>query len=390
MNYSILSNMKSKAIAMLSLAVMTVTTNSAFAQDASMSEPKPLSIDFWFYTLLLVSAVLVFVVINKTIKALELTQVLNDKPITVKWNRINGFMFILFGLGFFAAIAWEFNTHGRQLLPVAASEHGALTDNLFNITLIITGIVFVLTHIALFLFSYNYKGTTERKAFFYSHNDKLEVYWTVIPAIVLAVLVFSGWKTWTNITKPAPQEALTLDVTAKQFGWVVRYPGNDGKLGTKTFKLVNDVNETGVNFNDAASKDDYFTREIYLPVGKPVKFNFGAKDVIHSAYMPHFRAQMNCVPGMPTTFWFTPTITTAQMRENTNDPKFDYLLLCAKICGSAHYNMQVKIVVVDDAEYKKWLATQVPYYNEETAKQITEAETARMKADEARLAMNSH
>lgn len=390
MNYSILSNMKSKAIAMLSLAVMTITTNSAFAQDASMTEPKPLSIDFWFYTLLLVSAVLVFVVINKTVKALELTQVLNDKPIAIKWNRINGYMFILFGIGFFAAIAWEFNTHGRQLLPVAASEHGALTDNLFNITLIITGIVFVLTHIALFLFSYKYKGTTERKAFFYSHNDKLEVYWTVIPAIVLAILVFSGWKTWTNITKPAPQEALTLDVTAKQFGWVVRYPGNDGKLGTKTFKLVNDVNETGVNFIDAASKDDYFTREIYLPVGKPVKFNFGAKDVIHSAYMPHFRAQMNCVPGMPTTFWFTPTITTAQMRENTNDAKFDYLLLCAKICGSAHYNMQVKIVVVEDAEYKKWLATQVPYYNEETAKQITEAETARMKADEARLAMNNH
>jgi cytochrome c oxidase subunit 2 len=382
--------MKSKAIAMLSLAVMTITTNSAFAQDASMTEPKPLSIDFWFYTLLLVSAVLVFVVINKTVKALELTQVLNDKPIAIKWNRINGYMFILFGIGFFAAIAWEFNTHGRQLLPVAASEHGALTDNLFNITLIITGIVFVLTHIALFLFSYKYKGTTERKAFFYSHNDKLEVYWTVIPAIVLAILVFSGWKTWTNITKPAPQEALTLDVTAKQFGWVVRYPGNDGKLGTKTFKLVNDVNETGVNFNDVASKDDYFTREIYLPVGKPVKFNFGAKDVIHSAYMPHFRAQMNCVPGMPTTFWFTPTITTAQMRENTNDAKFDYLLLCAKICGSAHYNMQVKIVVVEDAEYKKWLATQVPYYNEETAKQITEAETARMKADEARLAMNNH
>lgn len=390
MNYSILSNMKSKAIAMLSLAVMTITTNSAFAQDASMSEPKPLSISFWFYTLLLVAAVLVFAVINKTVKALELTQILNDKPVTVKWNRINGFLFILFGIGFFSAIAWEFNTHGRQLLPVAASEHGALTDNLFNITLIITGIVFVLTHIALFLFSYKYKGSTERKAFFYSHNDKLEVYWTVIPAIVLAVLVFSGWKTWTNITKPAPQEALTLDVTAKQFGWIVRYPGNDGKLGTKTFKLVNDVNETGVNFNDAASKDDYFTREIYLPVGKPVKFNFGAKDVIHSAYMPHFRAQMNCVPGMPTTFWFTPTITTAQMRENTNDPKFDYLLLCAKICGSAHYNMQVKIVVVEDAEYKKWLATQVPYYNEETAKQITEAETARMKADEARLAMNNH
>lgn len=390
MNYSIFKNMKSISKIMLAFFATNIMSATAFAQDAATGEPKPLSIDFWFYTLLLVAAVLIFTVINKTVKALELTQELNDKPIRIKWNKINGFLFVLFGIGFFSAVAWEFNTHGRQLLPESASEHGVLTDNLFNITLIITGIVFVLTHIALFIFTYKYKGTGERKAFFYAHNDKLEVYWTVIPAIVLAVLVFSGWKTWTNITKPAPQEALTLDVTAKQFGWIVRYPGNDGVLGTKAFKLVNDINETGVNFNDKAAKDDYFTREIYLPVGKPVKFNFGAKDVIHSAYMPHFRAQMNCVPGMPTTFWFTPTITTAKMRENTNDPKFDYLLLCAKICGSAHYNMQVKIVVVEDAEYKQWLATQVPYYNEETAKQITEAETARMKADEARLAMNNH
>ncbi len=381
--------MKSMFKTTAAFVAINALSATAFAQDAATGEPQPLSIDFWFYTLLLVAAVLIFAVINKTVKALELTQELNNKPVRIKWNRINGFLFVLFGIGFFAAVAWEFNTHGRQLLPESASEHGVLTDNLFNITLIITGIVFVLTHIALFLFSYRYKGTGERKAFFYAHNDKLEVYWTVIPAIVLAILVFSGWKTWTNITKPAPQEALTLDVTAKQFGWIVRYPGKDGKLGTKTFKLVNDVNETGVNFNDAAAKDDYFTREIYLPVGKPVKFNFGAKDVIHSAYMPHFRAQMNCVPGMPTTFWFTPTITTAKMRENTNDPKFDYILLCAKICGSAHYNMQVKIVVVEDAEYKQWLATQAPYYNEETAKQITEAETARMKADEARLAMNN-
>lgn len=387
MKYSIISKMKSNLKALAALAVITLSTSSAFAQDAE--GPKELSIDFWFYTLLLAAGVLVFSVINKTIKALELTQTLNGKEVRTKWNKINGFVFLLFGLGFFGVIFWEFNTHGRQLLPEAASEHGVLTDNLFNITLIITGIVFVLTHILLFYFSYKYKSTGERKAFFYPHNDKLELYWTLIPAIVLAVLVIGGWKTWTNITKPAPVEALTLDVTAKQFGWVVRYPGSDNKLGTKAFKLVNDVNETGVNFNDANAKDDYFTREIYLPVNKPVSFIFGARDVIHSAYMPHFRAQMNCVPGMPTYFWFTPRLTTAQMREKVNDPKFDYILLCAKICGSAHYNMQMKIVVVEEKEYKEWLATQKPYYTEETAKQITEAEVARMKAEEERkLALN--
>jgi cytochrome c oxidase subunit II len=379
--------MKSNLKALLALAVVTLSTSTAFAQDSE--GPKELSIDFWFYSLLLVAAVLVFSVINKTIKALELTQTLNGKEVKTKWNKINGFVFLLFGIGFFAAIGWEFNVHGRQLLPESASEHGILTDNLFNITLIVTGIVFVLTHILLFYFSYKYKSTGERKAFFYPHNDKLELYWTLIPAIVLAVLVIGGWKTWTNITKPAPLEALTLDVTAKQFGWIVRYPGEDKKLGTKAFKLVNDVNETGVNFNDASAKDDYFTREIYLPVNKPVSFIFGARDVIHSAYMPHFRAQMNCVPGMPTYFWFTPRLTTAQMREKISDPKFDYILLCAKICGSAHYNMQMKIVVVEEKEYKEWLATQKPYYTEETAKQITEAEVARMNAEEAKkLALN--
>jgi cytochrome c oxidase subunit 2 len=379
--------MKSNGKALAALAVITLSTNSAFAQDAE--GPKELSIDFWFYTLLLVAGILVFSVINKTIKALELTQTLNGKEVTNKWNKVNGIVFMLFGIAFFASVFWEFNTHGRQLLPEAASEHGVLTDNLFNITLIITGIVFVLTHILLFYFSFKYKSTGERKAFFYPHNDKLELYWTLIPAIVLAVLVIGGWKTWTNITKPAPVEALTLDVTAKQFGWIVRYPGSDNKLGTKAFKLVNDVNETGVNFNDANAKDDYFTREIYLPVNKPVSFIFGARDVIHSAYMPHFRAQMNCVPGMPTYFWFTPRLTTAQMREKVNDPKFDYILLCAKICGSAHYNMQMKIVVVEEKEYNEWLAQQKPYYTEETAKQITEAEVARMKAEESKkLALN--
>ncbi len=387
MKYSIISKMKSNGKALAALAVITLSTNSAFAQDAE--GPKELSIDFWFYTLLLVAGILVFSVINKTIKALELTQTLNGKEVTNKWNKVNGIVFMLFGIAFFASVFWEFNTHGRQLLPEAASEHGVLTDNLFNITLIITGIVFVLTHILLFYFSFKYKSTGERKAFFYPHNDKLELYWTLIPAIVLAVLVIGGWKTWTNITKPAPVEALTLDVTAKQFGWIVRYPGSDNKLGTKAFKLVNDVNETGVNFNDANAKDDYFTREIYLPVNKPVSFIFGARDVIHSAYMPHFRAQMNCVPGMPTYFWFTPRLTTAQMREKVNDPKFDYILLCAKICGSAHYNMQMKIVVVEEKEYNEWLAQQKPYYTEETAKQITEAEVARMKAEESKkLALN--
>ena len=183
----------------------------------------------------LIAAVFAFAVVNKTLKVLELTQELNGKKIKNTYNNVNGIFFIVFLLLFLAYVYDQFNTLGRMGLPESASEHGAITDNLFNITAIITGIVFIITHILLFYFSFKYKGKETRKAFFYSHNDKLELYWTIIPAIVLAVMVLSGWKAWTNITAPAPKEALTLDVTGKQFAWIVRYPGNDNALGSKAF-----------------------------------------------------------------------------------------------------------------------------------------------------------
>lgn len=394
MNMSIGQQLKSSTKAIILFVLLTISSTISFAQAAMPATTdvasQELGITFWFYVLLLIASVFAFAVINKTLKVLELTQELNGKKIKNTYNRVNGIFFILFLVMFLGYVYYEFTTHGRMLLPESASAHGAITDNLFNITAIITGVVFVITHILLFYFSFKYKGKEKRTAFFYPHNDKLELYWTIIPAIVLAVLVLSGWKAWTNITSPAPKEALTIDVTGKQFAWIVRYPGNDNTLGSKAFKLVNDVNETGVDFNDKNAKDDLLVNEIYLPVNRPVKFNFNARDVIHSAYMPHFRAQMNCVPGMPTTFWFTPTITTEQMRTKTNDPKFDYILLCAKICGNAHYNMQVKIVVVNDTEYAKWLATKKPFYTEEMAKQIQEAEASVAKAREEKLALNTN
>jgi cytochrome c oxidase subunit II len=386
MNHSIFKTLRNK-IAFILLGVFALITTNSFAQDAAATVAEegakaPVGPIIWFYLLLALTGILIFAVISKVVKVLELTYELNGKQMNIKWNKINGVLMFLFMFAFLGGTLWEMNTHGRMLLPESASEHGLLTDRLFNITLIITGFVFVVTHIFLFWFAYKYRGSEKnKKAYFYPHNDKLEVYWTVIPAIVLTVLVISGWKTWTDITKPAPKDAIQLDVVAEQFLWNVRYAGADGKLGTKTFKLVNDVNKTGIDFNDKNAKDDFMATEIYLPVGKPVNFNFGARDVIHSAYMPHFRAQMNCVPGMPTLFWFTPRTTTAEMREKLNDPKFDYILMCAKICGSAHYNMKMNIVVVTEAEYKEWLGKQKPYYTEDMAKMIEEAQQAREKSD---------
>ncbi len=110
----------------------------------------------------------------------------------------------------------------------------------------------------------------------------------------------------------------------------------------------------------SAGADDIIASpaELHLPVGVEVELNFRSKDVIHSAYLPHFRAQMNTVPGVPTRFKMIPTITTAEMREKLDDPDFDYLLLCNKICGVSHYNMKIPVIVETMEEYEAWLATQ--------------------------------
>lgn len=121
---------------------------------------------------------------------------------------------------------------------------------------------------------------------------------------------------------------------------------------------ISQYQENGVNGWTAGADDRIVKGEFHMPVNKEIEFIFTSRDVIHSAYMPHFRAQMNTVPGVPTRFKMKPTITTAEMRKIEGDDKFDYILLCNKICGSAHFNMQMKVVVETEEEYNKWLAAQ--------------------------------
>ena len=155
------------------------------------------------------------------------------------------------------------------------------------------------------------------------------------------------------------KEHVLIEVQAQQFSWNARYAGNDGKLGRAGVEFIEGINAMGIDINDKNAKDDKVVRgEIHLPVGVPVQFVFRSIDVIHSAYMPHFRAQMNCVPGVKTQFNFVPTITTKEMKKITNNKDFNYILLCNKICGAAHYNMQMDIIVESKEDYEKWLAEQ--------------------------------
>ncbi len=182
------------------------------------------------------------------------------------------------------------------------------------------------------------------------------------------------------------EDPLVVELYAYQFDWRARYSGNDNTLGEANVRLIEGVNQLGVDASDPNSQDDKIVNELHLPLGRKVLFKMRAQDVMHSAYMPHFRAQMNCVPGMITQFAFTPTITTDEMRlnkdiinkverindirrnknieleakgEETLEPyEFDYLLLCNKICGATHYSMQMKIIVESEKDYNAWLAKQ--------------------------------
>lgn len=262
--------------------------------------------------------------------------------------------------------------HYKQyMLPVSASEHGVGIDQLMDLNWIILFIVFFITQILLFTFAFKYRYNKNRRSYFYHDNDKLEVIWTVIPAVVLIALVFAGLKQWNNITQVQHTDAMYVQVYGKQFDWTARYSGADNKLGKSSFRKITDNNPLGVDSTDAASADDHIARELHMPVNMPIDVVINSRDVIHSFYLPHFRVQMNAVPGMNTHFYFKPTITTAQMRVITKNPKFDYVLLCNKICGVAHYNMQMKVVVDSPADFKTWLQKEKLVFEKAVADTIT-------------------
>src|SRR6056300_1152303 len=313
------------------------------------------------------------------------TQVANDSD-----NNLNGKLMFAFLIFIYGITIFSFWAYGDVLLPNSASEHGADYDNLMWISFAIIFFVQTITQALLHYFSYKYRGEKGKKALFYADNDKLEMIWTIIPVITLAGLILYGLYTWTDImTVEENEEALVVELYAQQFNWKARYAGEDGVLGDANVRFLQDFegrNLVGIDATDPNGLDDVVVQELHLPVGREVIFKMRSQDVLHSAYMPHFRAQMNCVPGMITEFAFTPNLTTAQMRldpemvakvkkinkiraekskelsaqgDTALDPyEFDFLLLCNKICGASHYNMQMKIIVETPEAFAQWMAEQ--------------------------------
>ncbi|MBD0285993.1 MAG: cytochrome c oxidase subunit II [Flavisolibacter sp.] len=316
-------------------------------------------------TWIIVILILGFIVTFQIAKASEYVSILRGEERTRRENnRINAFLLLLFlFVGLFGV--WYCNERLKgKILGEAASDHGERIDTMLWITIIITGIVFIITQVLLFWFSYRYQEREERRAFYYPHNNRLEVIWTVIPAISLTILVGFGLYYWFQITGEAPKNAQVIEVTGKQFAWEFRYPGKDGVLGRRYYKEVDEAagNPLGQIWSDKANQDDiYVSNEMHVMVGRPVKLVIGAKDVIHDVGLAHFRMKMDAVPGIPTTMWFTPKYTTRQMREKYG-PDFNYEISCDQMCGKGHFGMRGTIIVESEAEFKVWLATQQPQY----------------------------
>lgn len=295
-----------------------------------------------------------------------------QKPQSTFSNKLNAALFpITFVLGTIATI-WYSNVASEFYLPEAASEHGVITDRMFWISMAIITAAFFVTNLLLFVFPYLYQFKENQKALFYPDNDKLEIVWTIVPAIVMAGLVISGWRVWSDITSPAPEEAIQIEIMGKQFNWQVRYAGRDGVLGKHNFRKIDATNSMGVDYTDRGSHDDFQPREIQIPKGYPIQLNIRARDVLHSVFMPHFRLKMDAVPGMPTKFWFVPTKTTAEMRQELGNPDFNYELACTEVCGSGHFAMRMVIVVSEPEEFHKWFEEQEPWLsrNPEYAAQL--------------------
>tara|TARA_B100000780_G_scaffold80301_1_gene54645 strand:+ start:5817 stop:6881 length:1065 start_codon:yes stop_codon:yes gene_type:complete len=336
--------------------------------------------------------VLIAIALWQITKIFELSQVkkVNTQVADDNDNDWNGKLMFAFLIFIYGITLFSFWAYGDVLLPDAASEHGVDYDNLMWISFALIFFVQTVTQAMLYYFSYKYRGQKGKKAFYYTDNDKLEFLWTIIPVITLAGLILYGLYTWTDImTVEENEDALVVELYAQQFNWKARYAGDDGVLGDANVRFLQDFegkNLVGIDATDPNGFDDVVVQELHLPVGREVIFKMRSQDVLHSAFMPHFRAQMNCVPGMITEFAFTPSKTTEEMRLDTDvvakvkkinkirvkkskklvasgdiglDPyEFDFLLLCNKICGASHYNMQMKIIVESSDEFENWMLDQ--------------------------------
>jgi cytochrome c oxidase subunit 2 len=231
--------------------------------------------------------------------------------------------------------------------PEVASAHGGAIDDQMVLTLIASGVVFFLAQIFLGYFIWRYRAVGTERAAYWHDQPKLETTWTIATLVLFVGLGIQGNRVWASYFRAeAPPDAVTIEVTAQQFAWNIRYPGADGRFGRTETKLVNDSlgNFVGVDPKDPAGNDDIVAQNLMaIPVNRAVRIILKTKDVTHAFFVPRFRVKQDAVPGMAIPLTFTAT------------KPGEYELACAELCGMQHYKMRGRVQVMSEAEFQGWL-----------------------------------
>lgn len=235
-----------------------------------------------------------------------------------------------------------------QATPLASNWRQM--DDTLAITLVITGIFFVVINLFVAYILVRFRHRHGSRAAYEPDNKKLE--WWLIGATTVGIiaLLAPGLIVYAEYVQ-APRDAIRVEVVGQQWQWRFRFPDAEGKLGSSDARFVSSTNPFGLNPDDPAGWNNVLINknELHLPLNKPVQLLLRSHDVLHDFYVPQFRARMNMVPGMVTSFWFTPT------------KAGRYEVLCAQLCGVGHPNMRGYVVVEDEASFQAWLKEQPTY-----------------------------
>jgi len=239
------------------------------------------------------------------------------------------------------ASLWMFLSH-RWWFPEAISEHGPSVDRQFVITIIVCGIAFAAAQIGLGWAVWKYRDSADKQRATYSHgNNRLEVVWTVVTAVVFISLAVMGQRVWASLhLHSAPAGSYQIEVTAQQFAWNVRYPGKDNIFGKTDVQYIDDAtNPVGLTDTDANGKDDVVGPTLVVPENRPVEIVLKSKDVTHSFWVPQLRFKQDLVPGMAIHVHFTAT------------KVGKYELACAELCGMNHFKMKSYMLVLPQSDF---------------------------------------
>ena len=220
-------------------------------------------------------------------------------------------------------------------------------DDMLTITLLVTGLFFVVINLFVVYTVWRYRHRADRRAAYEPDNKRLEHWLTGLTVVGIVALLAPGLSVYADYVR-APADAMQLEIIGQQWQWRFRLTGTSGKLGGSDARFVSATNPLGLDPADPAGQDNIVveSNEVHLPLGRPVKVLMRSHDVLHDFFVPQFRARMNIVPGQVSTFWFTPT----------QPGRFESM--CAQLCGVGHPNMRGYVVVEDDASFQQWLKKQ--------------------------------